>query len=169
MKTLQEKIKEITERNKVRKETKNHYGKPKKKWITEELVRKIRRRDRLINRRNKEKEESKRKGMNRKISRDNKIIKEEIEKLKDTYYKQELERNKKDKKQHWKILNEIMKGPSQGKDRKILLEYEGTTFTEEKECAQIINNFFLSMLRKGIILILKMLQKSWKEMKKLYY
>lgn len=126
----------------------NHYSEAKEEWMSKQLVRKIRKRDRLVNKRNKEEEIYRRRDMTRKIEKKNKEIKNEIKIKKNGYFKEKLEGSRNNPKKHWQILNEILKG-SRPKRKEIKeIEVNGKKITDQKLCAEEINNYFINIAKK---------------------
>lgn len=139
MKRLQRQIQSIMERNISEPRNNNHYNKKKEKWMTKELLKKIRKRDRLMNKANKEKDQKRRYDMMDKIKMKNKEIKISIKQEKNKYYIKRISETNKDMKKHWEVLNEIMSGDSykiHDKTEIEEIEVEGRTITDPKQCAR---------------------------------
>lgn len=94
MEKLQSKLREIIQRNTKEKEATNKYGAGQEKWVTNQILKNIRKRDRLVSKWNREIEPHRKIDMNKKIKEKTKEIKKEIEISKTNFWRNKLKESK---------------------------------------------------------------------------
>lgn len=94
MEKLQSKLREIIQRNTKEKEATNKYGAGQEKWVTNQILKNIRKRDRLVSKRNREIEPHRKIDMSKKIKEKTKEIKKEIEINKTKFWRNKLKESK---------------------------------------------------------------------------
>lgn len=144
-KEIQVEINKITVENTTNKKETNHYNTKRNDWVSGQLIKEIRKRDRWIYKRNKTNDKRRKEEWWTKIKEKQREIKERIKKDKKDYFTRKLKEKSLNTKEQWDIMNE-MTGRSKTKEGKEVKELciNGRLITDKRECANELNNFFIN-------------------------
>lgn len=125
----------------------NHYNTKKNNWMTKEIMRNIRKRDKLIYKRKKCKDKKVKDEIEKKVKLIKQKIEYDIRNEKNGYYKKIIKEAGKDSKKQWKVLNEITgTKPIKKVNKEIkLLKKDGVTIEGIADCAENMNTFFINL------------------------
>lgn len=148
MSTFQNKLSKIIQGSTICKNTTNHYNKKCEPWINKEIMRQIRKRDKLLYKRNSTTDTKKRAELTKELQEKTKTIKKDVTEIKNEYYKTKLKEANNNNKNSWNIIKEITEETDRRseKDKKIEKIKSGNEITtDEKKIANIMNQRFIEL------------------------
>lgn len=129
----------------LKKEKFNKYKHKKSKWMTNQILEKIKLRDAIYKKLMKTKTKHKYDELSKQLIEENKTIKSLIRKAKHDHYKIEFDKNKNNMKKTWETISDVLNKSKINKSFPSYFNINGNKIYNVKNIATYFNNFFINV------------------------
>lgn len=146
IKNLQAELSRIISRNTIRRKLTNHYNRKKYPWMNNNILKDIRKRDKLIYKTSRESESGRKSHMQNQIKIRSRRTQEKINTSRNNYFRSEFAKANGNMKKIWKTMNSMME-PGKSSSNNVIdhLDDGDTEIAEGKEMANKLNNTFVNI------------------------